>query len=444
MSKRLKPFEFIRKAKLIHGEKYDYSEVEYVYADEKIPIICYEHGRFMQNPNKHLSGQGCRKCGINRRADVNRNTKYDFIEKASIVHNNKYNYDEVIYKNNHAKVKIICPEHGIFEMTPGNHTHKTNPQGCPVCGGKTNWNFERFLSEAKNIHGEKYDYSNSVWTGLQNKLKIRCKIHGEFLQTPLHHIKRKQGCPDCSGTKKSTTQKFIEKAKRIHGDKYNYEKVIYTGNHNKVIITCSKHGDFNMTPANHTHKNNPQGCFECSGRTRWTRDSFIRESNKIHDNQYDYSKVSWNGLREKVKIICPYHGSFQQKPLIHLNGSGCKKCISPKGETLVRRILKKHKIDFIEQKTFNDCRDKNLLPFDFFIQIGNKKGIIEFHGEQHYRPINYSSINSKNYANYESVKKHDNIKSKYCLKNDIQLLVIPFNENYVEEKVLSLIKGIKG
>lgn len=444
MSKRLTPHEFIRDAKIMHGNKYDYSEIKYVYADEKIPIICPVHGRFIQKPSKHLSGQGCRKCGIERRANLNRLTKNDFIKKASKIHKNKYNYDKVVYKNNQTKVKIICPEHGVFEMTPGNHTHKTKPQGCKKCSGKTEWNCQRFLKVAQEIHGGKYNYSKVVWKGLKSKVKIICPIHGEFTQTPLHHVVRKQGCPDCSGTKKSTTQIFIEKAKRIHGAKYSYEKVVYIGNHKKVIITCPKHGDFNMTPANHTHKNNPQGCFECSGRTRWTRDSFIRESVKIHDNQYDYSQVSWKGLQEKVKIICPYHGSFQQKPIIHLNGSGCQKCISPKGERLVRRILKKHKINFTEQKTFNDCRDKNLLPFDFFIQIGNKKGIIEFHGEQHYRPINYSGIKSKNNSNYESVIKHDNIKKRYCLKNGIQLLEIPFNENHVEEKVILFINDIKG
>jgi len=152
MSKRLKPFEFIRQAKIIHGGKYDYSEIEYVYSDEKVPIVCPKHGRFLQKPSKHLSGQGCRKCGIERRANLDRLTVNDFVKKASKIHKNKYNYEKVVYKNSKTKVKIICPEHGVFEMTPGNHTHKTKPQGCPVCGGKTKWDFKRFLLEANKIY----------------------------------------------------------------------------------------------------------------------------------------------------------------------------------------------------------------------------------------------------------------------------------------------------
>jgi hypothetical protein len=137
----LKPNEFIEKAREIHGDQYDYSEISYVYVDEKVPIICPEHGRFQQAPSKHLLGQGCKKCSIEKRAIKQRLSKSKFIKKAIAIHGDRYNYDKVVYNTNHTRVLITCPIHGDFEQTPGNHTHKTNPQGCPVCGGKTQGDF---------------------------------------------------------------------------------------------------------------------------------------------------------------------------------------------------------------------------------------------------------------------------------------------------------------
>lgn len=103
------------------------------------------------------------------------------------------------------------PLHGDFEQTPGNHTHKTNPQGCPVCGGKTKWDLSRFLEDAAKTHNDKYDYSKVVFGGLNRKVKIQCPVHGEFSQTPAHHISRQQGCPDCAGTKREQKESSLKK-----------------------------------------------------------------------------------------------------------------------------------------------------------------------------------------------------------------------------------------
>jgi len=429
LSRRLKPNEFISKAQKLHGGQYDYSEIIYVYANDKVSIICPKHGKFHQAPSKHLAGQGCRKCHVENRARMSRLSKSEFIKKAKAIHGNKYIYDKVVYKTTHTKVIITCPKHGDFEQTPGNHTHKTNPQGCPVCGGKTKWDIDRFLEEAVKIHNGKYDYSKVVWNGLKKKVIIICPIHGEFMQAPLNHIVRKQGCPDCAGTKKGTKGTFIQKARRIHGNKYIYDKVVYKTTHTKVIITCPKHGDFEQTPANHTHKNNPQGCYLCSGRKRWSRDRFTDEAMRVHKDEYDYSNVVWNGLKKNVEIICPFHGSFGQLPVVHLNGSGCQKCLSSKGETKIRHILKKNKIVFEEQYSFKDCSDKNPLPFDFLLTINGKKALIEYHGDHHYTPVGFGNKNQNDIiGQFNNVKQHDEIKTKWCFENKIHLMVIPFSD----------------
>lgn len=439
MSRRLTPSNFIAKAREIHGEKYDYREIVYVYATDKITIVCPKHGKFQQTPSKHLAGQGCRKCGIEKRAKSNRMSKSDFVKKAQAVHGNKYSYDKVDYKNNNTNVIISCPLHGDFEQTPGNHTHRTKPQGCPVCGGKSKWDLSRFLEEAAKTHNDKYDYSKVVFGGLNKKVKIQCPVHGEFSQSPAHHIYRQQGCPDCAGTKKGTKVKFVEKARKIHGDKYNYDKVVYKTTHTKVVITCPIHGDFEQTPANHTHKNNPQGCYLCTGRKRWSRDEFVKEATKVHKGEYDYTNVVWSGLKEMVEIICPFHGPFKQLPVVHLNGSGCQRCLSSRGETKIRQILKKKKIVFEEQYRSQDCSNVNTLPFDFLIKVNDKKALIEYHGQHHYEPVGFGAINEIQIAEqFRSVKERDQIKERWCRENNLPLLIIPFSEY---DNIEMLLKG---
>jgi hypothetical protein len=438
LSRKLKPNEFIVRAQEIHENQYDYSEIVYVYASEKVTIICPKHGKFQQNPSKHLAGQGCRKCGFERTGKRCRLSKSAFVKKATSIHGDKYNYDKVNYKNNSTNVIILCQTHGDFEQTPGNHTHKSSPQGCPLCAGKTRWDINRFLEEAANVHNAKYDYSKVVFNGLNEKVKIQCSLHREFLQSPAHHIYRKQGCPDCAGTKKGTKEKFVKNARNIHGDKYDYNDVIYITTHTKVIIRCPNHGNFEQTPANHTRKTNPQGCYLCTGKKRWSRDEFVNQATQVHMGEYGYANVIWNGSKNKVEIICPFHGPFEQLPSVHLNGSGCQKCLSSKGETKVRHVLKKKQVVFEEQCRFEDCLNVSPLPFDFLLIINGKKAIIEYQGEQHYRAVGFGNKDKNDVAiKFENLKYRDKIKENWCLEKDIPLMVIPFHEYCNVESLIS-------
>ena len=430
MARRLTLREFLERARLVHGDKYDYSKITYLYESNKITIICKKHQiEFQQSVHKHLAGQGCRKCFNEENGNRCRTRVNDFIKKARAIHGDKYNYDGIEYKNNHTNIKINCPIHGDFYQTPGNHTHKTNPQGCPECGGRINWTKEKFINKANEVHGNKYIYDKVNYINTIRKVIITCPEHGDFLQTPNKHLNG-QGCPRCAPNFKGTTKSFIRKAVEIHGNKYNYEKVNYISNHKKVIITCPIHGDFEQTPANHTHKSNPQGCPKCSGRYPLNTDEFILRANEKHDFYYDYSKVVYESMTSKVKIICPYHGEFEQQASVHLNGSGCQKCRLPKGEQKIQKVLNDLNIQFEQQYSFPDCKYKNSLPFDFFVIYNNSKFLIEFNGEQHYRPVKFGGINDDNADDrFEEVKIRDKIKNDYATKNGIPLLVIKFDES---------------
>lgn len=180
---------FISKAQIKHGDKYDYSLVEYITTHIKVKIICPIHGEFEQSPANHFSGKGCRKC-----AKKYMDLEY-FIEKSNIKHNNKYDYSKTVYTKGYNQVIIICPIHGEFLQTPDIHIYKS---GCPKC---SNNNFklttEQFIAESKITHGDRYDYSKVDYIGNKKDVIIGCKIHGDFKQSPIHH-KKGGGCSICN------------------------------------------------------------------------------------------------------------------------------------------------------------------------------------------------------------------------------------------------------
>lgn len=177
-------------------------------------------------------------------------TRETFIEKAKKIHGDKYDYSKVVYVKCNKKVCIICPKHGEFFIEPIKHISKgrTNQRGCPFCGEEnrrkhTRKTTEWFITEAKKIHGDKYDYSKVEYERTDKNVCIICPEHGEFWQTPNRHLNH-HGCPKCGGNEKLTTEEFIKRAKEIHGDKYDYSKVVFNGTNKKVCIICPKHGEF--------------------------------------------------------------------------------------------------------------------------------------------------------------------------------------------------------
>jgi G:T-mismatch repair DNA endonuclease (very short patch repair protein) len=196
--KKITTNEFIKKSKLIHNNKYEYSKTDYKNAHTKVKIICPIHGEFSQKAYSHIEGIGCSKCGIEKISNLKRDTLKKFIFKSRKIHKNKYSYKNSIYINNDTKLSIICEKHGIFYQTPTNHLRG---RGCFVCGIENNKshqpsNIKEFISKANKIHKNKYDYTHSNYINSRNKVKIICFIHGEFWQTPSCHL-LKQGCPKC-------------------------------------------------------------------------------------------------------------------------------------------------------------------------------------------------------------------------------------------------------
>ena len=230
--------------------------------------------------------------------------RIDFIERAKLVHLDKYDYSLVVYINNKTHIDIICSKHGVFSQAPNEHLRGS---GCPRCGFEKSSKLrsdiakESFIGKALKTHNSKYEYSLVIYNKSYEKVIIGCPIHGIFKMSPNKHLKG-HGCPKCKVDGLfSTTKKFIDKAKLIHSDKY------------------------------------------------------------------DYSLAEYITAKTRIDIICKKHGIFKQKPNDHLSRHGCPKCCQSSGEQIIGDYLDLNKIEYIGQYSFYDCKNIKKLIFDFYL-----------------------------------------------------------------------------
>lgn len=428
--------EFVRRARMKHGDKYSYDKVVYLGSRVKVEIVCPIHGSFWQEPAAHLRGRGCPMCSHRMKL-----TREEFIKRAKEIHGDKYDYSLVVYVNALTKVKIICPKHGVFEQTPAMHLYG---QGCPMCGHEQKGAYKRktqeqFLKEMQEMYGDKYDFSQSQYKGTHDDVVVICKKHGSFLRTP-HELLDGRGCPVCTPHSVWNTETFITRAKEIHGDKYSYEKTEYKSIHEKVCITCKEHGDFWIEP--NYHINYESGCPICGHEKGWqklselktyTQEQFVKKSREMHGDKYDYSKAVYTGSNDKVCVICPEHGDFWQVAGEHMRGHGCPSCSDSRGEKRIAVWLNNNGIEYERQYKIQNmsllCSNKNIYA-DFYLP--NDKIIIEFNGKQHYVPVDYFGGEE----NFERQQYRDEFLSLYCKQVGIKLIEISYTEYDNIEKIL--------
>lgn len=247
---------------------------------------------------------------------------------------------------------------------------------------------EKFIAKAKAVHGDRYDYSKVKYVDSKTKVCIICKKHGEFWQQPNNHL-HGINCPQCGldnrrAKRTLPIEDFLESAKVIHGDKYDYSKVQYINRSNNVCIICPVHGEFLQSPKKHLAGHGCEKCFRESLNRRYSlgKEKFIEKANSIYNGFYDYSEVNYVNSQTYVKIVCPIHGSFMQIPSSHLKGHGCPVCGKEKakdGKTKwsydsCYEEAKKHKskIDFkiAAPTAYKKAREKGWLDkYTWFIPL---------------------------------------------------------------------------
>ena len=471
---KLKAEIFIERAIKKHGEKYSYSKLDYKGLRTKICIGCPKHGDFYQHPYSHCQGAGCPQCSIERVSSSHLKTKEFFIEKARKIHGDKYDYSKVIYEKGKKDVCIICPLHGEFLQSPSTH-YKTigcpscsnkrllsdflqkahskygdkydyslcksissqklvikcnihnklfkqtqaghlKGEGCKICLKlKVSISKEEFLLRANLRHKERYDYSEIEYKDFETEVKIFCDIHGFFEQKPAVHCK--SGCPKCGIAKTSvltslSTNEFISKCKKTHGERYDYSLTKYEKAHKKVIIICKEHGPFSQVACGHQFG---QNCPECGkleriAKTRKSTDEFVKMAKLVHGNEYDYSKVTYFKTTEKVSILCRRHGLFWQRPDDHIQKKGCPKCKGNKSqlEDFVCSLLDKAEIAYEKRNS------EIISPKELDIYVPSKNIAIECNGL-----FWHSEFRGK----YKAIKpKYHLDKSIKCYNKNINLI----------------------
>ena len=302
-----------------HGDKYDYSLVEYISTRIKIKIVCHIHGIFEQRSDSHYGGSGCIKCMTNK----NKSNTDEFIIKAKEVHGDKYDHSLSKYINAKTKIKIVCYTHGMFEQLPGPHRKGV---GCLHCGKNHNRSStNEFIAKSTNKYGlNRFDYSLVEYKNNSTKVDIICRTHGKITQTPSQHLCK--GCSECNfiQRKKLAEIEFTQKANIIHMNQYDYSLINLTTKYSKASIICKTHGMFELEP--HMHMRGI-GCLLCSyEKRRMPIEEFINKANIIHKGLYSYDFLSYTEYKTKASISCKTHGLFSQTPASHLQGQGCPQC----------------------------------------------------------------------------------------------------------------------
>ena len=367
MNQTSKTLEFIEKAKAVHGDKYDYSKVEYINNKTKICIICPEHGEFWQIPKDHYGKHaGCPKCGILNAKRKTSDSREEFIEKANKKWNYLFDYSKVNYINSKTKVEIICPKHGSFWQRPNDHI---TGYGCPKCGIEKRSKqciipVEQMVEKIYNKFGDKIKLIESTYTKATEYATFECPIHGTFTSIPNEVLNTKYGCPKCGYTSGGllnslTTAEFIEKAKKVYGD------------------------------------------------------------------YYDYSKVDYKQTEEKVCIICPKHGEFYITPHSFLSGSHCPKCTATLGELKIINYLENHNIPYNFQYKVDlgiQINKTTKVVFDFYLEYNSKIYIIEFNGQQHYERV----AHFQSEEDFKIQLYRDEMVKNFCLEKNYIFIEIPY------------------
>lgn len=335
-------------------------------------------------------------------------TREEFLEKARNKHGYKYEYPnlsekvlssdsiDILYKGVLYKQKVV--KHILLGRCPEKNT--------PI---KTT---EQFIKEAKEIWGDKYDYSLANYKGATKPLKV---IFDGIIFEQIASSHLRGMAPELNMNR----DWFIKRAKDKWGDKYDYSLVEYKDCKKKVKIIYKKTGEiFEQTPHLHLYRA-PENIRLA---IRKTTEQFIKEANIIHDFRFSYDKTNYIKNQIKVIINCPIHGDFEQRPLSHLQGNGCPNCSESKGEKIIAKYLDKNNISYYRQHKFDDCKNIFQLPFDFYIP--KYRTCIEFDGKQHYEPADFfGGIEA-----FEKLKTNDRIKDDYCEDNFINIIRIRYDQ----------------
>ena len=200
---------------------------------------------------------------------------------------------------------------------------------------------ESFILKSKLEFKDRFYYANTIYTASKKSINITCKLHGDFQTTPNNHLGSLYGgCSLCRDL--NSLNNFKNRITELFGNRFSFEKTVFTGSSSDLILTCQEHGDFVTTPSN-IYKST-YGCSKCNlnlkKRYKFKSVREVLESlNKVHNNYYSYPNLKTLSRQVDIEILCPVHGLFKQKMEIHLIGANCNECVQSKNQLKRRRTL---------------------------------------------------------------------------------------------------------
>lgn len=299
------------------------------------------------------------------------------------------------------------------------------------------WNMSRKITQDIFIKELKEKHPNltplTEYKGSKSDMVVRCNIHVYTFKTKPNNLMSGRGCKYC-GLERSTKKrkkpinKVISDLNEVHNSKYNYPNIEeeYVNNRSYITFICPIHGKQHIKALKHLHG---QGCKYCSHQSfPHTTDSFIELSNIVHGNRYKYSETAYKNQYTDVKIICPIHGEFAQKPKDHLSGCGCPKCNESYLEKEIRKILENNEIEYVYEYKEHTTHNKSV---DFYIPKYNIA--IECQGIQHFKSIDFFGGNEC----FHKTVKRDILKHKELIthKDKVVYIVSDSHKEYLNNEI---------
>lgn len=315
--------EFVTESRAIHGDDYDYSQFKYVNRTTEGVIVCKNHGPFKRSPIHHTNDKrGCKQCSV----DTFRLSPEEFVKRVNDIKGDIFDLADFKYTNVETYGVVRCRKHDVkFEQSPAMLFKGTN--NCPDCQKEeVAKKRELFVSQANEIHKDKYDYSNFKYVNQVTEGIVICEKHGEFPQTPHRHVNEARGCRDCAhDDQRKDVGTFIEQANEVHKSFYSYESAFYKGARKTLQITCPIHGKFPCSPDNHLRG---KGCPKCAlEKLKKSYESFLTDARVKFGDKFEYSNVDYKDKLTEIEVICSEHGPVLMTPQQHLASKlGCHKC----------------------------------------------------------------------------------------------------------------------
>ena len=286
--------EFIKRASEKNPD-FDFSKSIFIKRNEDVTAMCPKHGEFTRKAVSFLTGTTCPEC-------VREQKKQLFIERATKYHKGKYDYSKVQYINCDTKVEIICPIHGSIWQVPNDHLRNI---GCYKCSHDYSPTTEEWIESVKDLYDGKYDLSKVIYVTNKTPVTVICPEHGEFYPLPNNYKKGVSGCPKCNDIRKhkqfaKTTEQFIEDAKKVHGDRYDYSKVDYYNKSTEVEIICPEHGSFFQVASIHL---SGSSCPKCLLKNQTKLFNRLKESFPTEEIIFEY-RAEWL-QRLRIDIYFP-------------------------------------------------------------------------------------------------------------------------------------------